>query len=98
VAVPVFPSFSFRHSAVFVGTHAGIKEPRDLVGRRMGVPKDHMAAAVWIRGTLEDEYFPYGVARNGKTLETLAGYTFKQGLAPRRLSTADMFCESTLGI
>ena len=38
VAVPVFPSFSFRHSSVFVATHAGIKEPRDLVGKRMGVP------------------------------------------------------------
>jgi 4,5-dihydroxyphthalate decarboxylase len=41
VAVPVFPSFSFRHSSVFVGTHAGIKEPRDLIGKRMGVPKSH---------------------------------------------------------
>src|SRR5437867_9211570 len=42
VAIPVFPSFSFRHASVFVGTHAGIKEPRELVGKRMGVPKYHM--------------------------------------------------------
>jgi 4,5-dihydroxyphthalate decarboxylase len=56
VAIPVFPSQSFRHSAVFVRDGAGIREPRDLRGKRMGVPKYHMTAAVWIRGILEDDY------------------------------------------
>src|SRR4029453_10643636 len=55
VAIPVFPSFSFRHSSIFVGTHAGITGPKDLVGKRVGVPKYHMTAAVWIRGMLEDD-------------------------------------------
>jgi len=249
VAIPAFPSFSFRHSSIFVGADAGIREPGDLSGKRVGVPKYHMTAAVWIRGTLEDEYgvaprdihwfeggegarvkevdvtlpadvrkdavpadrnlgdmvaageldafigarrpaafasgrvrrlfpdfrrverayhektgifpimhavvlkeelarrhpwlprslydafveakriayqrldftaalpvslpwlvaeveetralmgddpFPYGVARNRKTLETLAGYTFRQGLAPRHLTVEEMFWESTL--
>ena len=250
VAVPVFPSFSFRHSSIFVGAAAGIAAPKDLIGKRVGVPKYHMTAAVWIRGMLEDEYgvapkdvhwfeggegslvkevdvtlppdvrresvpagrnlgdmvaageldafvgarrpaafgervrrlfpdfrrverayyektgifpimhtlvlkeelarqhpwlprslydafveakrlayqrlqftaalpvslpwlvaeaeetkalmgddpFPYGVARNRKTLETLAGYTYRQGLAPRRLKVEEMFWESTLAI
>ena len=250
VAVPVFPSFSFRHSSIFVGAATGIAAPKDLVGKRVGVPKYHMTAAVWIRGMLEDEYgvapkdvhwfeggegslvkevdvtlppdvrresvpagrnlgdmvaageldafvgarrpaafgervrrlfpdfrrverayyektgifpimhtlvlkeelarqhpwlprslydafveakhlayqrlqftaalpvslpwlvaeaeetkalmgddpFPYGVARNRKTLETLAGYTYRQGLAPRRLKVEEMFWESTLAI
>jgi len=56
VAVPVFPSFSFRHSSIFVGAAAGIAAPKDLIGKRVGVPKYHMTAAVWIRGMLEDEY------------------------------------------
>lgn len=56
VAIPAFPSFSFRHSSIFVGADAGIREPGDLFGKRVGVPKYHMTAAVWIRGTLEDEY------------------------------------------
>jgi 4,5-dihydroxyphthalate decarboxylase len=43
-----------------------------------------------------DDPFPYGVARNRKTLETLAGYTYGQGLAPRRLTVEEMFGESTL--
>ena len=56
IAIPVFPSFAFRHSAIFVRSDAGIREPRDLVGKRVGVPKYHMTAAVWVRGILEDEY------------------------------------------
>jgi 4,5-dihydroxyphthalate decarboxylase len=56
IAIPVFPSFAFRHSAIFVRDDAGIREPRDLVGKRVGVPKYHMTAAVWVRGILEDEY------------------------------------------
>ena len=43
VAIPVFPSFAFRHSAIFVRDDAGIREPRDLVGKRVGraeVPHD----------------------------------------------------------
>jgi 4,5-dihydroxyphthalate decarboxylase len=250
IAIPVFPSFMFRHGAIFVRDDAGIREPGDLRGKRVGVPKYHMTAAVWVRGILEDEYgvsprdclwfeggegtkvkevdvtlppevrrepvpgdrslgdmvaageldafvgarrpaafgtgrvrrlfadfrrterayyektgifpimhtvvlreelarehpwlpgslyrafgeaklhayrrlgesaalpyavpwlmaeveetwalmgddpFPYGVARNRRTLETLAGYTFRQGLAPRRLTVDEMFAESTLG-
>ncbi len=56
VAIPVFPSRVFRHSAIYVRADAGIKEPADLRGKRVGVPKYHMTAAVWIRGILEDEY------------------------------------------
>src|SRR5262249_33250345 len=61
IAIPVFPSFAFRHSAIFVRADVGIREPRDLVGKRVGVPKYHMTAAVWVRGILEDEY---GVSPN----------------------------------
>jgi 4,5-dihydroxyphthalate decarboxylase len=56
VAIPAFPSFMFRHSSIFVSDRAGIREPADLRGKRVGVPKYHMTAAVWIRGMLEDEY------------------------------------------
>src|SRR5215467_4298841 len=56
IAIPVFPSSMFRHSSIFVRDDAGIREPKDLVGKRIGIPKYHMTAAVWIRGMLEDEY------------------------------------------
>src|SRR2546429_8460169 len=56
IDIPVFPSQMFRHSSIFIGDKAGIREPKDLRGKRVGVPKYHMTAAVWIRGLLEDEY------------------------------------------
>jgi len=56
LAIPVFPSRMFRHSSIFISDRAGIREPKDLRGKRIGVPKYHMTAAVWIRGLLEDEF------------------------------------------
>lgn len=56
IAIPAFPSRAFRHSSIYVRTDAGIGAPADLRGKRVGVPKYHMTAAVWIRGLLEHEY------------------------------------------
>ncbi len=54
VAIPVFPSRFFRHSCIFVNAKAGIHEPKDLVGKRVGNPEYQMTAPVWIRGILQD--------------------------------------------
>jgi len=56
IAIPVFPSRFFRHSCIFVSTESGIREPKDLAGRTIGVPEYQMTAPVWIRGILQDEY------------------------------------------
>jgi len=56
VAIPAFPSRVFRHSMICVGTGAGITTPKDLEGRRIGVPLYSMTANVWIRGILRQEY------------------------------------------
>ena len=56
VAIPVFPSRFFRHSCIYVNAKAGIKEPKDLIGRKVGNPEYQMTAPVWIRGILQDEY------------------------------------------
>lgn len=56
IAIPVFPSCAFRHSGIFVNTHSGIRQPQDLIGKRVGTPEYQMTAAVWIRGILQDDY------------------------------------------
>ena len=56
VAIPVFPSRFFRHSCIYVNAAAGIREPRDLIGKRVGNPEYQMTAPVWIRGILSDHY------------------------------------------
>lgn len=56
IAIPVFPSRFFRHSCIYVNANAGIREPKDLIGRRIGNPEYQMTAPVWIRGILQDEY------------------------------------------
>jgi 4,5-dihydroxyphthalate decarboxylase len=64
IAIPVFPSRFFRHSSIYVNTASGLREPADLIGRRVGNPEYQMTAPVWIRGILADEY---GVPVDGVT-------------------------------
>ena len=54
--IPVFPSRSFRHGALFVRTDRGINGPADLAGKRVGVQEYDMTAAVVLRGMLRDAY------------------------------------------
>ena len=56
VAIPVFPSRTFRHRCIFVNTASGVTRIEDLRGRRMGVPEYSMTAAVWLRGMFQHEY------------------------------------------
>ncbi|GAA2234902.1 ABC transporter substrate-binding protein [Herbiconiux moechotypicola] len=64
LALPVFPSRHFRLSCIFVNADAGIRTPADLAGRRVGIPVFDMAAAVWLRGILEEHY---GLPRTAPT-------------------------------
>jgi 4,5-dihydroxyphthalate decarboxylase len=56
LAVPVFPSRAFRHSAIYIRTDRGIHRPEDLKGRIVGVPEYQITASLWVRGILQDEY------------------------------------------
>lgn len=67
IAIPIFPSRFFRHSCIYVNADSGIKEPKDLIGKKIGNPEYQMTAPVWIRGVLSDEY---GVPVNSVTYYT----------------------------
>jgi 4,5-dihydroxyphthalate decarboxylase len=55
-AIPVFPSRMFRHSSIYVRNDGPVKEPRDLAGKRIGVPEWAQTAAVYSRGFLVHQY------------------------------------------
>lgn len=55
-AIPVFPSRSFRHSAIFVRPDGPIDDPGALAGGRIGIPEWTQTATVYARGALEHSY------------------------------------------
>ena len=62
VAIPVFTSRSFRHSAIFIRADGPLDDPAALAGKRIGVPEWTVTATVYARGLLQHEY---GVALSG---------------------------------
>jgi 4,5-dihydroxyphthalate decarboxylase len=56
IAIPIFPSRVFRHSAIYVPATSRIERPEELKGKRVGVGDYQMTAAVWVRGLLTHEY------------------------------------------
>ncbi|MCH6160868.1 ABC transporter substrate-binding protein [Streptomyces marispadix] len=56
VAVPVFPSRAFRHSAVYVREDSPVTDPAELAGGTVGVPEYQITAAVWVRGILAEHH------------------------------------------
>jgi 4,5-dihydroxyphthalate decarboxylase len=56
VAIPVFPSIAFRLGYIAINKKSGIKTPKDLEGKRIGVPLYTMTAAIFINGMLHHEF------------------------------------------
>src|SRR5262245_171414 len=56
-AVPVPLLRAFHHGAILVNTKAGIRTPKDLEGKRVGVNRGYtVTTGVWIRGILQEEH------------------------------------------
>lgn len=56
-AIPVFVTRNFHHWAVFVNTKSGVKTPKDLEGRKVGVNRGYtVTTGLWARGVLQSEY------------------------------------------
>jgi hypothetical protein len=56
-AIPVFLTRNFHHWAIFYNVKSGIKGPKDLEGRVVGVNRGYtVTTGLWARGMLETEY------------------------------------------
>jgi 4,5-dihydroxyphthalate decarboxylase len=54
IGIPVFPSRVFRHSAFYVRADRGIKTPKDLEGKSVGIPEWAQTAGIYARGFLSE--------------------------------------------
>ncbi|HEX3650788.1 MAG TPA: hypothetical protein VHV49_20375 [Pseudonocardiaceae bacterium] len=56
-ALPIFLVRGFHHGAIVQNTRAGLRSPRDLEGRRVGVNRGYtVTTGVWARGILATEH------------------------------------------
>jgi 4,5-dihydroxyphthalate decarboxylase len=56
IAIPAFPSRSFRHSAIYVRADGPVGDPAALAGASIGVPEWTQTATVYARGLLAHQY------------------------------------------
>lgn len=56
-ALPIFLVRAFHHGAIVVNTKLGIRGPKDLEGKRIGVNRGYtVTTGVWARGILQHEH------------------------------------------
>ncbi len=56
-ALPIFLVRAFHHGAIVVNTRSGIREPKDLEGKRVGVARGYtVTTGVWARSVLQHEH------------------------------------------
>jgi 4,5-dihydroxyphthalate decarboxylase len=56
-AIPVFPMRAFHHGAILYNTRSGIKTPKDLEGKKVGVNRGYtVTTGLWARSILQHEY------------------------------------------
>jgi 4,5-dihydroxyphthalate decarboxylase len=56
-AIPVFVTRNFHHWAIFYNEKSGIRSPKDLEGRKVGVNRGYtVTTGLWARGILQSEY------------------------------------------
>jgi 4,5-dihydroxyphthalate decarboxylase len=56
-ALPIFLVRAFHHGAILYNTQAGIRSPKDLEGRRVGVNRGYtVTTGLWARSVLQNQY------------------------------------------
>jgi 4,5-dihydroxyphthalate decarboxylase len=57
IGLPIFLVRAFHHGAIVYNTNSGIKSPKDLEGRKVGINRGYtVTTGVWARGVLRHQY------------------------------------------
>jgi 4,5-dihydroxyphthalate decarboxylase len=57
IGLPIFLVRAFHHGAIVYNTRSGIKSPKDLEGKKVGVNRGYtVTTGVWARGVLQHQY------------------------------------------
>jgi 4,5-dihydroxyphthalate decarboxylase len=54
--------------------------------------------AAMTREMIGDDPFPFGIKANRSLLDTITGFSYEQGLTPRKMQVEELFAESTLDL
>ncbi len=101
-AIGIRRSLVERHPWLAVSVYKAFVRAKELCMRELG-QIGHLATSLpWsvadyerAKAALGSDYWSYGVAANRHVLETLARYSFEQGLSVRELAVDEMFAPST---
>ncbi|HXF34617.1 MAG TPA: hypothetical protein VN603_08600 [Candidatus Acidoferrales bacterium] len=95
-----------KHPGLAGAVYRGFCEAKDLAVKQfLGAKMFHQAPTMvpWFAQLLDenrrlmgDDWWPYGVAANHKTVDTFLRYHFEQGLSKRRLTCEDIFVPELL--
>lgn len=56
-ALPIFPMRAFHHGAIVYNTNTGIRSPKDLEGKQVGVNRGYtVTTGLWARSILQHQY------------------------------------------
>jgi 4,5-dihydroxyphthalate decarboxylase len=55
-ALPIFPLRMFIHAYIYCGADSGITEPRNLIGKRVGMDLYRLTVGLWARGILQERH------------------------------------------
>ena len=69
-AIPIFLTRAFYHGELLYHRRSGIREPKDLEGRKVGVRSYTFTPGVWTRGILAAEYGSTWMRSPGSCRET----------------------------
>jgi 4,5-dihydroxyphthalate decarboxylase len=50
------------------------------------------------RAVMGEDFWPYGIEKNRRTLEAATRWSFEQHLSPRKLTVEELFAPETLGV